>query len=382
MYVGMGAKRVREIFAEARKNVPCIIFIDEIDSLMSKSRRYGSEHSSSRGTLNQLLAEMDGFEKHDNIVVIGATNHEDSLDPAAVRPGRFDKKIHVPLPDVKGREEILELYLAKIAKSDKIEAKKLATMTPGFSGAEIENLVNTAIAQAVHENKEQAELTDFEYARDRLMMGIERKKLTMTEKDRLNTAIHEAGHATVCYFTPGAKKLYKATIVARGGSLGATFMEPDESDALSTTKMKCIANIDTAMGGHVAEKLFIGDKKITTGCSSDLKGATDIAYEAVMRYGMFGEDLGYMSSRTEELSEETRAKIDRKVKTILEESEARVEQLLLARGSEIRELSKNLYWYDYLDAKEMDTIFKGEVIEKEKVRDWQESEKTHGLVTF
>jgi len=234
----------------------------------------------------------------------------------------------------------------------------------------------------VHENKEEAELSDFEYARDRLMMGIERKKLTMTEKDRLNTAIHEAGHATVCYFTEGAQKLYKATIVARGGSLGATFMEPSDGDALSTTKMKCLANIDTAMGGHVAEKLFIGDKKITTGCSSDLKGATDIAYQAVMRYGMFGEDLGYMSSSTEELSEEMRAKIDAKVKTILQESEVRVERLLLDKGAEIRELSKNLYWYDYLDAKEMDTIFRGNEISKEKVREWENADKQHGLVTF
>lgn len=166
----------------------------------------------------------------------------------------------------------------------------------------------------MHQEKERADLKDFEYARDRLMMGIERKKLTMLEKDRLNTAIHEAGHATVCYYTPGAQKLYKATIVARGGSLGATFMEPDESDMLSTTKLKCLANIDTAMGGHVAEKLFIGEQKITTGCSSDLKGATDIAYQTVMRYGMFGEDVGYMSSSTDDLSEEMKAQIDAKVK--------------------------------------------------------------------
>lgn len=206
-------------------------------------------------------------------------------------------------------------------------------MTPGFSGAEIENLVNTAITQAVHLGKTEAELPDFEYARDRLMMGIERKKLTMTEKDRLNTAIHEAGHATVCYYTLGAKKLYKATIVARGGSLGATYMEPDEADMLSTTKLKCLASIDTAMGGHVAEKLFIGDQKVTTGCSSDLKGATDIAYRAVMRYGMFGEELGYMSSSTEDLSEEMKAKIDEKVKQILKESEQRVAKLLTDKGA-------------------------------------------------
>jgi len=202
--------------------------------------------------------------------VIGATNHQDSLDPAAVRPGRFDKKIHVPFPDVNGRKDIFDIYLGKIAHVDNIESKKLATMTPGFTGAEIENLVNTAITEAVHNKKEQADLDDFEYARDRIMMGIERKKLSMSEKERLNTAIHEAGHAVVCYFTQGAQKLYKATIVARGGSLGATFMVPDESDSLATTKEKVIANIDTAMGGHVAEELFIGSDKVTTGCSSDL----------------------------------------------------------------------------------------------------------------
>jgi ATP-dependent metalloprotease len=190
--------------------------------------------------------------------VIGATNHEDSLDPAAVRPGRFDKKIHVPHPDVNGRTDIFQLYLSKISKADDVEAAKLAQMTPGFTGAEIENLVNTAITEAVHNMKDRADMTDFEYARDRIMMGIERKKLSMSDKDRLTTAIHEAGHAIACYFTPGAKKLYKATIVARGSSLGATFMVPDESDMLSTNKDKVLANIDVAMGGHVAEKLFIG----------------------------------------------------------------------------------------------------------------------------
>lgn len=221
MFVGVGAKRVRELFNEAKKHKPCIIFIDEIDTLLSKSRRFSSEHSSSRGTINQLLAEMDGFERNENILIIGATNHEDALDPAAVRPGRFDKKIHVPLPDINGREDIFTLYLSQIQKGIDISAKKLAQMTPGFTGAEIENLVNTAITEAVHHGKELAELVDFEYARDRIMMGIERKSLSMSDKDRMNTAIHEAGHAVTCYFSKGAKKLYKATIVARGSSLGA-----------------------------------------------------------------------------------------------------------------------------------------------------------------
>jgi ATP-dependent metalloprotease len=281
MFVGVGAKRVRELFEEARKHKPCIIFIDEIDTLLSKSRRYGNEHSSSRSTINQMLTEMDGFQANDNILVIGATNHEDSLDPAAVRPGRFDKKIHVPSPDINGRTDIFNIYLSKIAHDDKIEPRKLAQMSPGFTGAEIENLVNTAITEAVHRGKSQAELEDFEYARDRIMMGIERKKLSMSEKERLNTSIHECGHSIVCYFTENAKKLYKATIVARGGSLGATYMVPDESDSLSTTKEKVLANIDVAMGGHVAEQLFIGDNCVTTGCGSDLNSATKLAYRAV-----------------------------------------------------------------------------------------------------
>lgn len=331
MFVGLGAKRVRELFAKARESTPCIIFIDEIDSLMSKSRRFGSEHSSSRGTINQLLAEMDGFEKTDQILVIGATNHVEDLDPAAVRPGRFDKKIDVPRPDVNGRKDILELYLAKIHKDDNIEAGKLAKMTPGFTGAEIQNLVNTAITQAVHMNKEKADLSDFEYARDRLMMGIERKKLAMSEINRLNTAIHEAGHATVCYYTEGGNKLYKATVVARGGSLGATYMEPDDSAQVSMTKIAVLANIDTAMGGHVAEKLFIGKDKITTGCSSDLQNATQMAYQAVSRFGMFGEEVGYTSTDERQLSEDRKGRVDEAVKKILEESEKRVEKMLLEK---------------------------------------------------
>lgn len=229
MYAGVGAKRVRELFKEARKHSPCIIFIDEIDSLLAGSRRSNDEHSSSRATVNQILAEMDGFEKNDKIMIIGATNHDGSLDPAAVRPGRFDKRIHVPHPDLNGRTDIFNLYLNKIEKSLKVEAPKLAQMTPGFTGAEIENLVNHAITEAVHRGKPEAGLEDFEFARDRIMMGIERKALSMHEKDRLATAIHESGHALTCYFNKHANKLYKATIVSRGGSLGATYMVPDES---------------------------------------------------------------------------------------------------------------------------------------------------------
>jgi ATP-dependent metalloprotease len=370
MFVGVGAKRVRELFEEAKKNTPCIIFIDEVDSLLSKSRRFGSEGSSSRATINQLLAEMDGFEVNENILVIGATNHEDVLDPAAVRPGRFDKKIHVPTPDINGRIEIFDYFLKKIPVAESITSRSLAQMTPGFTGAEVENLVNTAISEAIHLDKEAADKDDFEFARDRIMMGIERKKLSMSEKDRLNTAIHESGHAVACYFTPGAQKLYKATIVARGGSLGATFMIPDESEMLSMTKEKVLAHVDVAMGGHVAERIFLGKESITSGCGSDLKSATGIAYQAVRRFGMFGEDVGYLSTEKEDNSEIYNAMVDKAVKKILDESYTRVVNLLQSKEKEIRNLSKNLYWYDYLDADEMDRLIKGKQIKKDKVRDW------------
>jgi ATP-dependent Zn protease len=255
-------------------------------------------------------------------------------------------------------------------------------MTPGFSGAEIENLVNTAITEAVHRGKDKAGLDDFEYARDRIMMGIERKMLSMSDKDRLATALHEAGHAIVCYFTPNAKKLYKATIVSRGSSLGATYMVPDESDMLSTNKDKCIANIDVAMGGHIAEKLFMGTEKITTGCSSDLRGATNIAYAAVRKYGMFGDDAGFASLDYKDASSEHNAMIDDNVKKILDESFERVTTLLRLKEKEIRALAKNLFWYDYLDHNEMEKVINGEDLPKEKVRVWDREKEGEYIIKF
>jgi len=309
---------------------------------------------------------MDGFEKTDNVLIIGATNHEDILDPAAVRPGRFDKKIHVPLPDVAGREDIFNLYLENINKGTDIQSKKLAQMTPGFTGAEIENLVNTAITEAVHKGKELAELVDFEFARDRIMMGIERKSLSMSDKERLNTAIHEAGHTISCYFNSGAKKIYKATIVARGGSLGATYMVPD--DSVSMTKEKILADIDVAMGGHIAEKLIIGTEKVSSGCGGDLQGATNLAYRAVRTFGMFGDSTGYISTDPDETSEAYNTMVDLEVKKILEESSVRVTKLLTTKDKELREVAKNLYQYDYLNAEEIEQIIKGKSLKKEKVR--------------
>lgn len=376
MWVGLGAKRVRELFAEAKKHRPCIIFIDEIDSLLSKNRRQGSEGSSSRATINQLLSEMDGFEKNENILIIGATNHEDSLDTAATRPGRFDKKVHVPHPDVAGREEIFNLYLDKIARSGEVKARDLARMTPGFTGAEIENLVNQAITEAVHRGRQFADLNDFEFARDRIMMGIERKSLSMADKERLHTAIHEAGHALVCYFNPQARPLYKATIVARGPSLGATYMVPSESEH-SMTKDKILAQIDVAMGGHVAEKLVIGKDNISSGCGADLQGATQLASQAVRYFGMYGDDVGFSARPKDQTSDAHNGQIDVAVQKILDESFQRVQTLLTNKDKELRELAKGLFLHDYLDAAEMDRVISGKGLDpnkSKKVRAWEAEE--------
>ena len=245
------------------------------------------------------------------------------------------------------------MYLDKVAHNDSIEAKKLAQMTPGFTGAEIENLINTAILEAVHNEKEEADHEDFEYARDRLMMGIERKRLSVTEKERLCTAFHEAGHTVACVLTDNMSKLYKATIVARGGSLGATYFQPDDSDSLGMKKDKLLAYIDTCMGGHCAEELFLGKANITSGCGSDLQQATKLAVQAVNDFGMFGESAGYISKCQKKASQERRALIDEKVQQILKESKDRCTALLLKNESKVREVAINLYKYDYLDEKEV-----------------------------
>lgn len=323
MFVGVGAARIRKLFKKAKESAPCIIFIDEIDSLLTKSRRSG-EHSSSRGTLNQFLAEMDGFSKLDQVYVIGATNHEKDLDPAAVRPGRFDKTIHINYPDEDGRIEIINFYLERIKmKKAELDSKYLARLTPGFSGAEIENLINLSILHALNLEKEQVDMEDFFEARDRILMGIPRKKFTTSEKNRYHTSLHEAGHTIVCYKNPICKKnLHLVTIIPRGQALGVTAQLANE-EALHT-KNEFIAHIDTAMGGHVAEELIYGNDHVTAGCSSDLEKATKIAQSMVKNYGMYGSKVGYIyvedqgySFEEDVVSDRYKTRIDEVVKEIL-----------------------------------------------------------------
>jgi len=325
MFVGVGASRLRKLFKVAKKHKPCIIFIDEIDSLLAGTRR-SSEHSSSRSTLNQFLAEMDGFAQHEDIFVIGATNHENDLDPAAIRPGRFDKKIHITLPDEKGRKEIIDFYLEKI-KLDKsnLDLNMLSKMTPGFSGAEIENLVNLATIHAINIKKKDLDMADINEARDRILMGIARKNASVSEKRRYFTSLHEAGHTLMCYKDRLCRKtLQKVTIIPRGSAEGVTLFLTNEEEEMGA-KTEFLSRIDIAMGGHVAEELIYGNDHVTAGCSSDLDKATSIAQNMVKKYGMYGDTVGFAYVQDEgyfyeedKLSNKHKQEIDNMIKKILQ----------------------------------------------------------------
>lgn len=357
MFVGVGAGRIRKLFQMARKNKPCIIFIDEIDSLLTKSRRMSMEHSSSRATINQFLAEMDGFEKMEQVFLIGATNHEKDLDSAAVRPGRFDKKIHINVPDEEGRIEIIKHYINKILlKHDKLDPKFIARMTPGFTGAEIENLVNLSIINAVTQKSEQVSLDDIGESRDRILMGISRKKFVASDRRRYLTSLHEGGHTLVCYRNPVCRrKLHKLTIIPRGPAEGVTFTLHDE-EALNS-KEEFISEIDMAMGGHVAEELMYGKEMMTAGCSSDLNKATRVAQMMVKKLGMYGDKAGYIyvedrdQSNTEKVSENYKQGIDDTVRVILKESHDRVFELLKKDANDLKNLAQSVFQYDTLTSK-------------------------------
>lgn len=357
MFVGVGASRIRKLFKKARENGPCIIFIDEIDSLLAGSRRT-TEHSSSRSTLNQFLAEMDGFNKLERIFVIGATNHEKDLDPAAVRPGRFDKKIHINVPDEEGRIDIIKYYLEKIKiEKENLDPKYIARLTPGFSGAEIENLVNLSILHAINLDKNKVDMEDFYEARDRVLMGIPRKNFSTPEKSRYRTSLHEAGHTLMCYKSPLCRKtLHKVTIVPRGQAAGVTLMLSDEESLNSKTEF--LSNIDTAMGGHVAEELLYGSNFVTAGCSSDLNKATQIAQSMIKKFGMYGDKVGYIyvedegySWEEDDVSDKYKTTIDETVKVILKESHDRVYNSLNEGAVELKNLAQKLYQYDDLNCK-------------------------------
>uniref|UniRef100_A0A3Q0RP41 ATP-dependent zinc metalloprotease YME1L1 n=1 Tax=Amphilophus citrinellus TaxID=61819 RepID=A0A3Q0RP41_AMPCI len=364
MFVGVGASRIRNLFREAKANAPCVIFIDELDSVGGK-RIESPMHPYSRQTINQLLAEMDGFKPNEGVIIIGATNFPEALDNALIRPGRFDMQVTVPKPDVKGRTEILNWYLKKIKVDPSMtleSANIIARGTVGFSGADLENLVNQAALKAAVDGKDLVTMKELEFAKDKILMGPERRSAEIDEKNKRITAYHESGHAIVAYYTKDAMPINKATIMPRGPSLGHVSMLP-ENDRWSETRSQLLAQMDVSMGGRVAEEIIFGHDYITTGASSDFDSATRIAKMMVTRYGMC-EKLGIMTyTDMTAQSPETQAAVEHEVRVLLKESYERAKALLKSHAKEHKNLADALLMYETLDAKEIQLVLEGKTLE-------------------
>ncbi|CAN8069845.1 unnamed protein product [Agarophyton chilense] len=359
MFVGVGAKRVRELFAAAKQHAPCIIFIDEIDAIGGK--RNPKDQRFLTMTLNQFLVEMDGFQSSEGIIVIGATNFPESLDKALIRPGRFDRHVVVPVPDIRGRVQILDAHTRKIPLEKDVDLEIIARGTPGFSGAELANLVNMAALKAAVEDFAAVTMSHLEYAKDKIIMGAERKSAALSEDTRRMTAYHEGGHALCCLFTKEAFPVHKATIMPRGQALGLVAQLP-EKDMTSMSKAQMVAKIDVCMGGRAAEEMIFGEEKVTSGASSDFEQATQMAEAMVTRYGM-SEKLGMVVYDKERESGETRAMIESEVKRILDDSYARVSKLLRNKEKELHRLAEALLKYESLTGEQVTLAVRGELSE-------------------
>lgn len=360
VFVGVGAKRVRELFAAARKAEPAIIFIDELDAVGGK--RTNRDQQYMKQTLNQLLVEMDGFTQSEGVIVIAATNLPESLDPALVRPGRFDRTITVPLPDVRGRAQIIQHHARDIVVDKTVDVKLLARGTPGFSGAELQNMVNQAAVQAAKEKAREVNAGHFEWAKDRIILGFERKSHYIDPKAKLATAYHEGGHALAALYTAGAMPLHKVTCMPRGHALGVTSQLP-EGDRDSVSYKEYLAIIDVCMGGRVAEDLIYGTENVTSGASSDIKRATETA-RGMVRYWGFSEKVGpvFYGSREDDISPRKREQIEDEVYNLVKGGESRVTALLKDKEEELHLLAKALVEYETLDADEVRKVIKGEKI--------------------
>ena len=369
MFVGVGASRVRDMFEQAKKSAPCIIFIDEIDAVgRSRGAGLGGGNDEREQTLNQLLVEMDGFETNEGVILIAATNRPDVLDPALLRPGRFDRQVVVSNPDIIGREAILKVHLKKITTGPDVNPKVIARGTPGFSGADLANIVNESALLAARKNKRIVTMSDLEEAKDKVMMGAERRSMVMTEEEKTLTAYHEGGHAVVALYEPTSDPIHKATIIPRGRALGMVMRLP-ERDQLSITREKMFGNISVAMGGRIAEEMIFGYDNVTSGASSDIEMVTKMAKNMVTRYGMsdqlgpiaYQENeeevfLGRSVSRTQNVSEETAKKIDFEVKKIVEAGYARAKKILAEKVDELHKVSKALLTYETLSGEEIKKI--------------------------
>ncbi len=383
MFVGVGASRVRDMFEQAKKHAPCIIFIDEIDAVgRHRGAGLGGGHDEREQTLNQLLVEMDGFEMNDGIIVIAATNRPDVLDPALLRPGRFDRQVVVGLPDIRGREQILKVHMRKVPVSENVEPAVIARGTPGFSGADLANLVNEASLFAARANKRIVEMREFELAKDKIMMGAERKSMVMSEKEKLNTAYHEAGHAIVGRVVPEHDPVYKVSIIPRGRALGVTMFLPEE-DRYSLSKRALISQICSLFGGRIAEEMTLGFEGVTTGASNDIMRATQLARNMVTKWGlseklgplMYAEEEGEVflgrsaGSQHANVSGETAKLIDEEVRSIIDHCYGTAKQILTENRDKLDMMAEALMKYETIDAPQIDDIMAGRP--PREPRDWE-----------
>jgi cell division protease FtsH len=389
MFVGVGASRVRDMFDQAKKHAPCIIFIDEIDAVgRHRGAGLGGGHDEREQTLNQLLVEMDGFEGGEGVIVIAATNRPDVLDPALLRPGRFDRQVIVPLPDIRGREGILKVHMRKVPLADDVEPRTIARGTPGFSGADLANLVNEAALFAAREAAKTVSMDHFERAKDKIMMGAERRSMVMSEKDKKLTAYHEAGHAIVGRLVPEHDPVYKVTIIPRGRALGVTMFLP-EQDKYSISRKQLDSQMASLFGGRVAEELVFGVENVTTGASNDIERATQISRNIVTRWGLtealgplvYAEDeeevfLGRSVTQHKNVSDETARKIDLEIRSIVETAHKTALDLVQANRDKLEVMAEALMKYETIGAEQIDQIMEGKVPDPPK--DWDDSGSDSG----
>ena len=389
MFVGVGASRVRDMFEQAKKAAPCIIFIDEIDAVgRQRGAGLGGGHDEREQTLNPMLVEMDGFEGHEGIIVIAATNRPDVLDPALLRPGRFDRQVVVGLPDIRGREQILKVHIRKVPVADNVEPSVIARGTPGFSGADLANLVNEAALFAARGNKRLVSMEEFEKAKDKIMMGSERKSMVMSEPEKEMTAYHEAGHAIVGRLVPEHDPVYKVSIIPRGRALGVTMYLP-EQDRVSHSKQHLESMISSLFGGRIAEAIIYGDDKVTTGASNDIERATEIARKMVTQWGLsskmgpmlYAEDegevfLGKSMSKATNMSDDTARAIDAEIKSLIDRNYERAQKILEDNIDILHSMKDALMKYETIDAKQIDDL-----MNRTDVRppaDWDDSKPSGG----
>jgi cell division protease FtsH len=375
MFVGVGASRVRDMFEQGKKNAPCIIFIDEIDAVgRHRGAGLGGGNDEREQTLNQMLVEMDGFESNEGVILIAATNRPDVLDPALLRPGRFDRQVVVPNPDVMGREKILKVHMRKVPLASDVDPKTIARGTPGFSGADLANLVNEAALHAARIGKRVVAMAEFEHAKDKVMMGAERRSLVMSDDEKRMTAYHEGGHAICSITLPECDPVHKATIIPRGRALGMVMSLP-EGDRYSTSKAKLLQQLIMAMGGRAAEEIVFGPDKVSNGASGDIKMATDTTRRMITEWGMseklgmisYGDNgqevfLGHSVTQNKNVSEATAREIDTEIKAVIDHAYAEAKRILTERRDDLESLAKGLLEYETLSGDEIQQVLRGEKI--------------------